>query len=209
MANVTVKHILDIVAGILQDEATEEDDRHWTESELVDYYNLTTRRIVVLDPTTNAVIESVKLAEGSKHYIPSGGIAFVTLLKNMGLDGETPGEGINSCSLEAIQSFDRNWSNATAAQNILNVMPDRVNPAVFYTYPPSDGTGYVLEEYSKAPTEISWDEDGHWETALVGVADHAIDRLVNGILALAYKKDSDFPGSKERETDYETLFLKG
>ena len=208
MANVTIRHIIDIIAEILQDESTTTTDRGWTEESLVNYYNLVSRRIVSMAPEANPITQSVKLASGSKQSIPSGGIAFLNAIRNMGVSpGSTPGQAITPTLLSLIESFDLNWSTATAAVVIWNVFPSTVDKTVYYTYPPSDGTGFILIEFSKAPAAIVWVEDGDWENALIEVKEQYVNPLISGIFAMAYEKDTDFPGNVERSADYEKSFL--
>ena len=207
MANITVKYLIGIVAEILQDESTDSTERGWTEETLVDYYNLTARRIVSLSPSANQITKAVKLASGTKQSIPSGGITFLNAIRNMGIDGETPGLAITPTLRSVITSFDLNWSTAVAVVAIYNIWPSTEDKRTFYNYPPSDGTGYIQIEYSAVPPIIVWEDGGDWEDALVGVTDEFINALIKGMLALTYNKDTDYPGNAERSATYEASFL--
>lgn len=204
----TVKHIIDIVAGILQDTASDEDDRHWSESELVDYYNQAVIEIISLNPSARAVTRAVKLGSGSKHSIPANGIKLLDIVRNMGSDGETPGEAVTKADLAAVEAFNRDWSTETSTASILNFMPDLDDPKSFYCYPPSDGTGYALMRFSEAPDKVVWDSSGNWESTLVAITDDFVDALTDKVLEYAYKKDSDFPGNKQREDDSGNEFMQ-
>ena len=205
MANVTVKHILDMVEDHVQDE----DNDLWDIQDLLNWHNIGTRTIVSLDPKANSVIEAVKLVSGVKQVIPAGGIALVGVYRNMGSDGETSGRAITLTSVPSLSAFYPSWSTETATEAIYNFMPDPNNPTTYYNYPPSDGNGYVEIEYAKVPTIIVYDDDGDWESAQVGIKEGYIDQLMNYILYRAYGKDTDIPGNEAKSKVYYALFLQG
>lgn len=195
MANITIKHLLDGIAEILQDT----DYEGWTESYLVDCYNLEVRYIASKNPDACTKTEAVKLAASVKHSIPSDGNGLISVLMNMGTTGTVYGDAIRKGDIAVIGLYDKDWSHATASATILEFIPDPVDPAVFYTYPPADGTSYVLEEYSIVPDQIVYDKDGDWETAIVGIKERYLEKLEKRILARCYKTDTDIPGNLERE----------
>ena len=207
MANITFLYVVGIVAEILQDESDSSAERGWTEETLLDYVNLTQRRIVSLAPQANPITAIMKLASGTKQSIPSGGIALINVIRNIDTNGITPGMAITPSLKNIIAFYDLNWSIATPVQQIYNYMPSTADKTIFYNYPPSDGTGYVQLEFSQVPPIINYEEDGDWENALIGVKEQYIDALINGMLALAYKKDSDYPGNAERDATYEAAFI--
>lgn len=200
MASITVKHLLDGISEILQDTDTDQTKRLWPESYLVDAYNIEIRNLAAKSPDACTVTEAVKMASGIRQTIPAKGIALISVLMNMGTDGATPGEALNRADLGVIPLYDRDWASADDDNVILNFMPDPGNPRAFYTYPPADGTSYVLEEYSVVPDQIVYDLGGDWELALVGVNEKYLGQLEEKIIARCYKKDSDIPGNLQRES---------
>ena len=198
MASVTVKHLLDLVVDVLQDEDYDE----WDEPRLIDWYNIVVRKVVAAAPQANAVVDAVKLAQGVRQFIPARGIAFIRGIRNMGTDGQTPGAAVIHSSLDVIQAFDLNWSSASAAAAIETVIPDPANPAAFFVSPPADGTSYLEIEFSQMPDPITYDDNGDWESELVGVSEGFVDVVLNGVLAKAYERDSDFPGNQQRHMMY-------
>ena len=203
MANITKKHILDVILDQVQDE----DNKLWSYEDLLNWENLGERTIVSLNPLANSKRESIKLASGVKQSIPAGGIAFIRVIRNMGTDGATAGTGVTPATVEAMTSFYPSWSTQTATQEIINAMPDPNDPTIFYVYPASDGTGYVEEEFSVVPPIVAYDDDGDWESAHIGIREGYVDPLMNYIFHRAYGKDTDIPGNKERSAEYHGLFL--
>src|SRR4030042_3444337 len=94
MATITVKNLLDIVVGLIQDTAEAETDKQWPMTELVRLYNIAVLDVVVSDKRAKMVTEAVKFATGSKQFNPAKSISFVELIRNMGTDGITPGHSI-------------------------------------------------------------------------------------------------------------------
>lgn len=205
MANVTVKHLTDLAADILQDD---ESNEHWTLTKLVNWYNIAQRKVVQLRPDANPVIDAVKLASGVKQFLPARGMSFLSATRNMGTDGSTPGDAISMSSLDVIEAFDRSWITATAAATILNAMPDRINPAAFWVYPGSDGTPYIEIEFSQVPESVVYDAGGTWESNLVTVGEAFVNPVLNLTLSFAYQKDSDYPGNFQRSTYYYNLAMQ-
>jgi hypothetical protein len=203
MANKTLRALFDEIAALLQDEGF----TNWTETEFVSWYNLSAREVVVANPDANAVIESVKLVSGVKQDLPSGVLEFIRAVSNMGTDGLTRGEAITPSTIDLISAFDRNWATATATVAIKHAMKEQ--GGYWYNYPPSDGTGCVEIEVSKVPTQISFDDAGAWESALVGVDDKYVGPLMERMMAYCYSKDTDFPGSEERAAKHLGLFQQG
>jgi hypothetical protein len=203
MATITVKRIIDRASDILQSTETDEDDRSFPESDLVEYCNTEVRDLVSKYPDAYAVTRNVLLAEGVEQYIPNDGIALLTVTMNMGTDGDdpTPGTPVIKCELAEMQRADRSWNTATAQEEIYNFMPDPADPRHFWVYPPSDGTGYISEEFSAVPDTVVWDEDGDWETAVVPILEKYVQKLEKRIIARAYKRDTDIPGNIIREND--------
>lgn len=199
MASITVKSFLDGIADTLQDTSETETDRAVTESDLVDAYNKEQKLLCAKYPDACSISEALQLASGIDQHIPAKGIAILAVHMNMGDDGETPGTPVVRCDLAAMQASDRAWNQATATEEILNFIPDPVDPKKFFCYPPSDGNGFVLQEYSVAPDAVIWDEDGDWETEIVQVNDQYLDKLERRILSRVYRRDTDLPGNITRE----------
>jgi len=206
MANVTVKHIVDMAAEILQDD---ESNEHWSLTKLINWYNLAGREVVRLRPDANAVIDAVKLASGVKQSLPARGMAFLTALRNMGADGLTPGDAIGMSSLEVIGAFDRGWITATASATIYNAMPDPLRPTTYWVSPGSDGTPYIEIEFSRTPEAVVYDAAGAWESNLVEVGEAFVNPVFNLVLAFAYQKDSDYPGNFQRSGYYRSVAMQG
>ena len=202
MADITIKHLLDQVLELVQDVARDQFDY----PDLINWYNFGQRLLVAYLPDANAVIDVMKLASGARQSLPVRSLGLINVHRNMGTDGLTPGTAIIRSSVEAIKAFDLGWSSATPAAVIINFMQDPVDKTNFYTYPPSDGTGYVEIEFGQVPPIAVYDAGGEWENLMVGVHEKYVDSLLNYILHRSYDKDTDFPGNLERSGFHLDLF---
>ena len=200
----TVRHLIDLTLRILQEE---DDPVDPTEEELVDWYNLSARQVVVAAPDANVVIEPVLLVSGVKQVLPSGSLELGRVIRNMGTNGTTPGDAITPTTVDILQMFDPSWSAATASSAIRHFMKEKGN--YWFCTPPSDGTGYVEVETSKVPTAVTYDEAGLWESASVGVDDKYLDPLMHRILAYVFMRDSDESHNEARAIIHYNLFLEG
>ena len=203
MADITIKHLLDQALELLQD-AVDRDQFDFPD--LINWYNFGQRLLVSYLPDANALIETMKLAVGSRQSLPARALGLINIQRNMGTDGLTPGPAIIRTTLEALKAFDLNWSSVTPAEVIINFMQDPADKTNFYVSPPSDGTGYVELEFGQVPPIAVYDAGGAWENLMVGVHEKYVDSLLNYILHRSYDKDTDFPGNLERSGYHLDLF---
>jgi len=203
MADITIKHLLDQTLELLQD-AVDRDQFDFPD--LINWYNFGQRLLVSYLPDANALIDVMKLASGSKQSLPARSMGLINVYRNMGTDGLTPGPAITPTSIQAMEAFDLNWVTTTEAAVIINFMQDPVDKTNFYTYPPSNGSGYIELEYGQVPPIAVYDAGGLWENLMVGVHEKYVDSLLNYILHRSYDKDTDFPGNLERSGFHLDLF---
>jgi len=173
---------------------------NWSEQMLVNFANLGARQIAAFVPQANVVIESVKMVPGARQTIEASGLRFLRVIRNMGTDGVTPGNGIIDVgsSIGILNVFNRNWMNETPSAEIWDCAGDDESDMIFWVSPPADGTSYVEVEYSKVPAPVVWDAGGVWESAPAPLANDYLGALMDYILYRAYEQDSDFPGNLQR-----------
>ena len=206
MANVTIGHIIE---NLVQVTLNDIGGDTWDQETLLDWANQGERKIVSLVPQANPVIESVALDAGVKQSIPSGGIAFIKVIRNMGTDGTTTGRVVTPSSVEALAAFAPDWTSETAVAAIYNAMPEPLDPTTYYVSPPADGSNYVELEYSDTPTVIDYDGSGTWKTSSPTIKEGYVDPLVNYILYRAFSQDSGVQGTRQRAIDALGAFYQG
>lgn len=204
MSTLTLGYMVDLVEKKAQDEGNADFDV----SELVGLYNMTLRLICSLVPRAYTLTESWQMVSGSLQAIPSNGIKLVDILKNMGTDGLTEGNGISLVDHEAMRKLVPNWSSETAAQEIQHYMRLADMDARFYVYPPSDGTGYIQGIFSATPPTVVYDVAGVWQNARIPLSDEFVPAIPDGMLFHAYDDDTDVPGTATRAQIYYGRFTQ-
>lgn len=207
MANITIGHIIE---NLVQVALNDTGAVTWSEETLLDWANQGERKIVSLVPQANPVIESVVLASAAKQSLPSGGIAFINVIRNMGTTpGTTPGRAVTLTTIIALAAFAPDWNTDTQVTAIYNAMPDPLDPTTWYSYPPSDGTGYVELEYGDTPDVIAYDAGGTWKASYPTIKEGYVDPLISYILWRAFSQDSGIQGTRQRAVDALGAFYQG
>jgi len=200
MAEVTVKHLVLMALDLLKDEGND----YWGEPDLVNFYNRSASAVVNVRPDANTVNAVIKLAAGASQTIPSRGNALMDVIRNMGIDGETPGVAITATDKQLLALYDPTWPQATQEAEVRNWAS--VSPRRFVVYPPNTGTGYVEIVMAENPPQINHDAGGLWEVALVGVEDQFVNAVFYHMMFLAHSKDGDLPGDENLTKHYYGLF---
>jgi hypothetical protein len=196
MGTVTAKAILDKAGTQLIDIA----GVRWTRTELLSWLNDGLRQIVVVNPNATNTVTSVKLVAGTRQSIPSDGWLLLTINRNMGTTGSTPGRAIRIISRELLDGFNPDWHTATASAVTKNYLYDLQDQTAFYVYPPSTGTNYVELNYSKQPADLTA------ESQVIPIFDVYQGALVDYILYRACSKDAEYAPGLELAKGYLTTF---
>lgn len=229
MGQTLVKEVLYRASILLQDASPQ--FVRWPEREMVAWLNDAQRAISKYLPSSCSRIDAIKLSPGTRQSIASilaanikpgdgstaanvTGAALLDVVRNMGMDGVTPGRSIRVVSREVMDSQTPDWHTNTGAVTIDQFMFDPRVPKAFYVSPPVHATTPVWVEaaYMADPVQIAWSGvatygmDGS-STAMISVDDKHIDDLVNYIVARAYSKDAEFAANQNLATNYTQLFL--
>ena len=181
----------------------------WPETELLGWINEGQREIVLLKPDASVKNESKVLVAGTKQSIPNEGIVLISVVRNMGAAGTTPGKAVRPINRQILDEQVPDWHAATAASSVAYCVYDGRNPKVFYVYPPQPAVapGYVELIYSAAPTDMAL------SSSAITLDDIYSGSLLDYCLFRAYSKDADYAGNNERALAHykkfvETLSLK-
>ena len=149
MGTILAKDIVSDVQTIIQDQT----GVRWPLDELLQWLNEGQRQIVILRPDAYSVTEAVHLVAGSKQKIPEAGIRLLDVIRNMGIDGSTPGDAVTFCERNHLDTQRRGWHYQNPAATVLHFVYDDREPTTFYTFPPQPGSGqgWVDLVFSKSP----------------------------------------------------------
>jgi len=199
MATITGQQIVDRAEIILQD-AT---NVRWPEEELTYWLNDAQRAIVLLKPDASAVNAAVLLVAGAKQTIPTSGVQLLDIIRNMGVDGSTPGRAITQVERRILDEQRPEWHTETASAVVKHYMFDERNPRNFYVYPqqPAVSPGYVEMLYSSTPADLAT------LASVISLDDIYAGPMLLYILSLAYSKDADLsPAAPQRAAAYSQGF---
>lgn len=199
MATIDAQVIVDAAEKTLLDET----NVRWAEAELLGYLNDGQRHIVMLKPDAYVKNISVQMtASETKNTIPSDGIRIIRPVRNMGADGNTPGNVIRWADMDQMDVTNPDWHTHTASATIKHFFQDKLDPKNFYCYPPQPGAsmGYAEIIYSAAPPDVAID-------ATISLDDIYKDPLYFYIMSRAHSKETA-EADKAKATSYYNVFLQ-
>ena len=203
MGTQTVGSIVAQVKRRILDESNDD----FSDTQLLDLYNLANKKIVTLQPAAYTTIDIVLLAAGNKQSIPADGIAIMDVRRNFGTDGQTPGRVVRQVEPLSMQSLVPTWATDTQQAYAYDWWPAK-RTEEYYVHPPSDGTNYVEIDIAKTPPATVWDAGGLWQSATSPLNDSYVDAQINGMMYQAYDDDTDIPGNTPRSALYYGRFLQ-
>ncbi len=161
----------------------------WTRAELLKWLNDGLRQIVLMQPNATNTPVAVQLTAGTRQLLPTGGWMLLSIYRNMGTNGTTPGRAVRIISRELIDGFNPSWHTATASAVTQNYIYDLQDQAAYYVYPPSTGTNYLELNYSLQPTDLTS------EAQVIPMFDVFQVSLLDYIMFRACTKDAEYaPG---------------
>lgn len=172
----------------------------WTEAMLIDYINSGQKIIATFRPDAAQTTVSIQLVTGSRQAMPTAARRLLEITRNMGNDGNTPGNVIRAADHESLRLFDASWHANTSVAEIKNYSYNEKTPDIFYVDPPSDGTGYIEMSYSVVPTVITQTTD------ILDIGDIYKEPLIQWMMFRAYSVEVDSVSSRNRARAHEESF---
>lgn len=196
---VAVNDIIDKAEITLLDEA----NKRWSAAELLGWLNSGTKAISARKPDVYVSNESFTLVEGTKQSIAAA-VIILDITRNMGTDGDTPGDIISRVDKKDLDVADPSWHTATASATVKHWMYDPKDPTSFDVYPPqpAESFGYVDGVWCSSPPVVA-------AGANIGIDDIYEPVILDYILFRAYSKDGALAiNAASRATAHAQLFLE-
>ena len=189
--------LLQRVQDILQDTT----GVRWPEAELLRYLNDAQREIVLHKPDASSSNEVIPLVAGTRQQVPAGALRLLEVIRNMGINGTTPGNVVTLIGRGVLDAQRRGWHAEDPAPEADHYVFDARDPKTFYVYPPASATPQQVEVIlSKAPVEVT---AAGQEISLDEIYANII---MDYVLYRAYSKDADFAANLERAlTHYQAV----
>ena len=197
MGTVTAKTIIDKATIQLIDLT----NIRWTRAELLSWLNDGMRQIVLIQPSATSTTSVVQLAAGTRQYIPNDGWLLLSIYRNMGTTGTTPGRAIRIISREILDGFNPNWHTDAAKAEVRNYVYTDQDQLAFYVYPPNTGTQHIELNYSVQPADLTS------ESQVIPIFDVFQSALLDYILYRACSKDAEYAPGLQLASQYSASFV--
>lgn len=172
----------------------------WLDPETIVWVNAGMREIVNLVPKAYVVRSSITLtARACKQDLPSGTIRLMGVHRNVGTD-DSAGPAVRLASRDQLDAYDRNWTKATPARYVGNVVYDTDAPKEFWCSPPPRDASKLDVALSKVPTAI----EALADTLVLG--DEYRNALIDYVCFRALSKNDADAQQVKAAADYYALF---
>ena len=174
----------------------------WSLAEMLGYINDAERDIASLKPDATAQPQTLLLVPGILQSLPSNTLRLLTVHRNMGADGLTPGRQIGITEEEVIQAYAPDWGKAYAATAVENYTYDERDVLHFRVYPPVHPTIPVYVEVTRMalPGELSATTDA------LAVGDWYFNAVVQFVMAMALAKDAEVGALSQQSQAWKALY---
>lgn len=172
----------------------------WTDAELLAWLNIGQCVVAIGKPDSSTTTGVLTLVAGTKQALPAGGLILVSLIRNMGADGQTPGRTIKPVDRGIIDTLNPDWHTETASGEVLYYVYDARAPKTFYVSPPQPVSPHRVEAiYSITPTVAVLGGNIYLDDVYRGI-------LIDYICYRAYGKDDEV-GDTNKSNFYMQSFM--
>lgn len=177
------------------------DVQRWSDTELLRWVSDGQRTIALAVPSAASKREAIQLSEGTLQDLPEDAHLLLSVIRNMGTNGTTPGRAVRLVTREVMDAQDPNWHAAPKATVVKNYIFDTQERTSFWVYPPSNGQGYVEANYAYVPGELAS------TNSELEIRDIWLTALVDYVMYRAHQKDSEFAAGQGVAAGYLQAFI--
>lgn len=177
----------------------------WTGAELLGWINSGQREVCFYKPNARTETKNIALVAGAKQSIASGDVALLSVARNMGSGGTTPGRAIQTMTRTTMDTAVPDWPTAPYANAAVKaVIFDERDPHTFYTWPaqPANTTQQVEGIVAVLPTELSS------LSSTIDLDDIYEAPLIDYVLFRAFSKETTSPANIARADFHHKNFLQ-
>lgn len=172
----------------------------WPDADIFRYISDGQRTIVAAIPRASSLVALVTLAAGTRQSIPADGHCLLSVNRNMGAGGTTPGAAIRLIDKFILDTQYVTWHSDPATAEARAYTFDMSDQTAFNVFPASLGATQIEINYSRVPVEI---------TALTDpltVKPIFLTALYDYVMYRAHQKDSDYAGGQAVAAGYLASF---
>jgi len=199
MGTIVASTVVTRVSTLLQDPT----NIRWPQAELLTYLNDGQREIALYKPNACVLNTARALVTGTKQTIPENGVQLIDVVRNLGVNGTTPGKSIRLTMREILDAQNQDWHTAAASATVQHYTYNPLDPKTFYVYPPqpTTGTSQVELVYAAAPADLTA------TSQTINVDDIYFSVLVDYMMYRAYSKDSEYAADAPRAEKHQRAYL--
>lgn len=174
----------------------------------VKFYNLAQRQLVLQRPDAHYKFDQWQLtADKTQQDLPSDALALISVDRNMGDDGSTPGAPIREVDRAVIDDFISTWHSDTGETEVELYAYSLRTPRHFWVYPRVHATTavYVEGAYGYAFTDAAYATISSTD---VEAGDQFINPLLEWMLREAWSVDTDSAQSQSLKQQHEEAFYR-
>lgn len=180
---------------ILQDE----EHIRWTVPELMRWANDGARETILRRPAARSITKALALVAGTKQAIPATGVQLLDVVRNLGMDGATPGRAVRRIDRQLLDDQMPDWHMTKKAAKIKHFTFEDRAPKDFYVYPPAVAGTQVEALYSELPPTITQ------ESEALDLGAEYLNALVSYMVYRALSKDSEFANGNVATLHYQAF----
>lgn len=160
------------------------------------------REVLVYKPNAFVKNLAVKLDAGTRQSIPADGVQLIDVVRNMGVEGTTPGRAVRITERESLDASTPDWHASTASATVKHYTYSLLDPKHFYVFPPQPAAdqGFVDVIYGAIPGDVLL-------AAPIAVDDIYQNVLVDYILYRAFSKESEYSADGGRAASHQNAYL--
>lgn len=192
-----------IAASELMSRAGEilQDNEHirWTVPELLQWINDAARETIVRRPSARSITQVLPMVAGTLQSIPADGVQLLDVVRNMGIDGATPGRVVRRVDRQLMDDQAPDWHAAKKRPVVKHFMFDERSPRGFYVYPPATAGTQVEALFSQLPPTITEEAES------IDMGAEYVNVIVSYMVYRALSKDSEFANGTVAALHYQAF----
>lgn len=166
----------------------------WSVAEMIDWVSDAQRQIVLMKPSASNTVTTLSLVAGTRQSLPSDGWLLLCAIRN------TSGRVIREADRKTLDAQNVNWHVDPAQSTVWNYMYDEQDQYAFYVYPPNDGTGSIVINYSAQPVALANLTDNLLLDSIY------LTPMVDYVCFRALTKDAEFAGGASLAANFYQSF---
>lgn len=141
----------------VRQELNDPEEIRWPNGDLLSYLNDALLALGIYRPDAVSTTAALVLAAGTRQALPSGALRLLKIIRNMGVDGLTPGRVITIGDMASLDALSPTWHAEAGTGTVYEYFYDPLTPKSFFVYPgvPVSPVVYVEATYQRVLTQIA------------------------------------------------------